>query len=146
MSGELDAPWNRGLARRKPKYVIQEEALGKKQGSKQQPNSGRLWSARGDVLQQFSTVLSKLLIDAKGPTEHNSYRITRPDWLKLRKTANTTPPGCLPALQITLQDVHLLTIETALWDHVVEHVLALETANEELNREIRELRNRGDAD
>ena len=121
-----DAPWQRGLGRRPP-YQIQEENFSKGRiGTRKQPNSGRRWYAKGDVLQSFSRILSKVLIDNKGPTEKESYTIDRKQWLQGRRLANQTPPGCVHAQQVTLKDVHLLVIELSLWDTLTEHIVYLE--------------------
>ena len=118
-----ETPWERA---NKSKSQQQEERTAKMKGGRKQPNSGRRWNAKGDAT--LESFLGKILIDNKthDDPEKNSYRITKPDWLTLRRIARQQPPGCHPALQIDIQDIHLLVMELGLWDEAVEFILNLE--------------------
>jgi len=118
-----ETPWERAQKTRSQK---QEERTARMRGARKQPNSGRLWHSKGDVT--LDSFLGRLLIDNKttDKPENSSYRITRDDWEKLRRISNRTPPGCHPALQIDLQDLHLLVFELPLWDEIVTYVMTLE--------------------
>lgn len=101
-------------------------------GARPQVNSGRIWSSlRDNKLRSF---IGLFLIDNKTHEnpEKRSYRIEYQEWLQLRRDAQRTPPGCLPALQIDLQEIHLLTIELETWEDVERYVIELETRIREL--------------
>jgi hypothetical protein len=136
-------PWDES---KKRKSQRQEERTAKMPGARPQVNSGRTWSSLRDV--KLSTFFGVVLIDNKTTEnpENRSYRLTRDEWLELRRDAGRTPPGCMPALQIDIQDVHLLVFELGMWDAMVEHVTKLEIQIEELQRENRELRREGTND
>jgi hypothetical protein len=116
----MATPWERAKQQR---YEKQERRTGKMPGARPQVNSGRIWSSLRDA--RIDSFIGRLLIDNKS-TENKSYSITRDDWLALKRDANRTPPGCLPALQIDIQDVHLMVFELSTWDELVEYVLTLE--------------------
>lgn len=86
-------------------------------------NSGRTWSSLRDVKQE--SPLGHVLIDNK-TTDAESYRVTKADFRSLKRDANRTPPGCHPALQVDLQELHLFIIEEDLWDEILEYVRTLE--------------------
>jgi hypothetical protein len=116
----MATPWERAKQQR---YEKQERRTGKMPGARPQVNSGRIWSSLRDA--RIDSFIGRLLIDNKS-TENKSYSISRDDWLALKRDANRTPPGCLPALQIDIQDVHLMVFELSTWDELVEYVLTLE--------------------
>ena len=90
---------------RKLRSTAQEERLGKMEGGSQQPNSGRLWRWKRDG------ILWEFLIECRD-TQKGSYRIERDEFLDIRKQALATPPGLLPGMQIDIQDLSLITVET----------------------------------
>lgn len=110
----MKTPWNKD---KRPKYQQQEQRTAKKKGGRQQINSGRTWSSLRDV--SLKTLLGTVLIDNK-TTDKASYRITKDEFLALKRDANRTPPGCHPGMQIDIQDLRLLVIEEALWDEIME--------------------------
>lgn len=118
----LKTPWER--VREQP-YAKQEKRTAKKPGARPQINSGRTWSSLRDVIQD--SPLGRILIDNK-TTEASSYRITREDFMALKRDANRTPPGCLPGLQIDIQDLRLMVIEDGLWDEILNYIRELEHA------------------
>ena len=123
-----ETPWIRA---RKSNSAQQEQRFARGRG-RQQPNSGRRWHSPGDVT--LNSFIGRILVDNKthDNPEKQSYRITRDEWLKLRTQANRTPPGCSPALQIDIQELHLLAMELDLWDEIVEYVMRLEATVEKL--------------
>lgn len=116
----LKPPWQRATERR---YEAQERRTAKKPGARAQLNSGRTWSGLRDVKQ--ASPIAHVLIDNK-TTEATSYRITEDDFAKLKRDANRTPPGCLPAFQIDIRDLHLMVIEDAHWDEIIDYIRILE--------------------
>lgn len=116
----MSTPWERA---KKQRYEKQEQRTARMPGGRAQVNSGRIWSSLRDA--KIDSFIGRLLVDNKS-TEAGSYTVKKSDWLDLRKDANRTPPGCLPALQIDIQDIHLMTFELATWDQLVEYVLTLE--------------------
>ena len=132
--GELETPWQRG--RKKSRSKEQEERTSRMRGARPQVNSGRIWSSLRD--NTLTTFVGSFLIDNKTTERANeSFRIERKKWLELRRDANRTPPGCLPGLQVDLQDVHLLVVEVAAWEAVERYVIALEDKLERAQDEIR---------
>jgi hypothetical protein len=116
----MTTPWERA---KEVRYVKQEKRTAKMPGGRPQVNSGRIWSSLRDA--KISSFIGRLLVDCKS-TEAGSYTISEADWLALKKDANQTPPGCLPALQIDIRDVHLMAFELSTWDALVEYVMNLE--------------------
>jgi hypothetical protein len=117
----MKTPWEQVKESRSQR---QEKRTGKKPGARQQINSGRTWSSKGDAT--WDSPIGRLLIDNKD-TEDFSYRITEDDWDKLKKQANQTPPGCQPGLQIDIRNLRLLVIEEATYDEIVKYILMLES-------------------
>ena len=109
----MSLPWRTD---KKPRYVEQERREGKRAGTRQQLNSGRLWSSLGDAVAKVPGLA--LMIDNKtgrdGPL--NSYRITREGWKLMRKQARRTPPGCAPCLKLNIGEFHLMVIDEQTWD------------------------------
>lgn len=119
----VETPWERARTSRSKQ---QEDRTAKRSGATSQINSGRTWrSLRDSKLRSF---IGTFLIDNKTHEnpEQRSYRIVYGDWLALRRDAHRTPPGCLPALQVDLQDVHLFIIELEAWDEVEKYIFSLE--------------------
>lgn len=122
----METPWLR--AKKKTKSQRQEERLGNMEGGKKQINSGRFWHSKRD------NVLHDFLIEARD-TETGSYRISRSEFLDIRYNARQTPPGLLPAIQIDLGDLHLITIELSAFQAAQMRLLELETRLEILEEE-----------
>lgn len=115
----MKTPWKRhGLA-----YYAQEKRTASKPGARAQVNSGRTWSGLRDVKQR--SPVAHVLIDNK-MTDTQSYRIKRLDWLELKRDANRTPPGCLPAFQIDIDGLSLMVIEDSHYDAILEYIAELE--------------------
>jgi hypothetical protein len=125
---EIPTPWERAKISRS---VQQERRTSNMPGARSQINSGRIWSSLRD--NKLDTFVGMLLIDNKD-TESESYRLVREKWLELRRDANRTPPGCHPALQVDIQDVHLMIFEVGLWDALMKYVIDLETRLMELEK------------
>jgi hypothetical protein len=125
MAEEMVPPWKRVTEQ---KYAEQEKRTAKNQSGRRQPNSGRLWHSRRDVV--LSNPIGKLLIDNKG-TEAESFRIERNEWKKLRRDSNRTPPGCSPGMQIDIQDEHLMVIGLDFYDELCRYILHLEAEVED---------------
>lgn len=87
-------------------------------------NSGRTawWAPRDFRLGGFS----HWLVEAR-TTDKNGYRITKAEWEEIRLKGFTTPPGCLPAMQVDIQGLQLLTIEVPVWEEMQQYIIALET-------------------
>lgn len=113
----MPLPWKSNDQKR---YEKQEARVSRKEGAKPQLNSGRTWSAKGDV-KQISPA-GNMLIDCKDHSESKSYRITEDEWTKLKSMANGTPPGCLPMLQLDVGQHHLVVIDESLWDEINERL------------------------
>jgi hypothetical protein len=122
----MSTPWERATA---PKYARQEKRTASKPGARPQLNSGRTWSSLRDVKQK--SPVGHILIDNK-TTEATSYRITKDDFKALKRDANRTPPGCVPAFQIDIQDLRLLVIEDSMWDEVLDYIRLLESRLEDV--------------
>lgn len=112
----LDTPWNRA---RKTKSQRQEERLGKMPGGEKQNNSGRFWRWKRDGK------LHHFLIECR-TTETPSYSIKKGEWLDIRRQAFQTPPGLLPGMQIDIQDVSLIVIETGAFEDAMVRLMELE--------------------
>lgn len=93
MDEKFTLPWQRPI---KPKHRQQEERLGRIPGGQRQPASGRIWRFARDA------VLMGFLIEAR-TTEKKKYTIDLDELLDIERQAHMTPPGCLPAMQISLQ-------------------------------------------
>jgi hypothetical protein len=81
-----------------------ERKSAKKKGGRVQPNSGRFWAAKGDL------VANEDLIDRK-ETRHESYRIDIQLWKQLMRDAHRY--GKSPALEICFtshQDITMMVI------------------------------------
>jgi hypothetical protein len=98
----MQTPWDRA---RKLRSTSQEQRLGNMEGGSQQPNSGRLWRWKRDG------ILHEFLIECRD-TQSGSYRIEKKEFHDIRKQALGTPPGLLPGMQIDIQDLSLITVET----------------------------------
>lgn len=121
---EIDPPWQRSL---KSRSKEQEERTARMKGARPQVNSGRIWSSLRD--NKLSSFVGMFLIDNKthDDPEKQTYKLDYQEWKSLRRDANRTPPGCLPALQIDLQDLRLFVMEVPTWDEICRYVMDLET-------------------
>jgi hypothetical protein len=128
---EIQTPWKRATQQR---YALQETRTAREQGGRQQPNSGRRWFAKRDVV--LENPIGRLLIDNKETGQNDSYRITGKDFKALKRDANRTPPGCYPGLQIDIRGVHLMVTETVFYDDVKKHIAGLEARIEELQEKL----------
>jgi hypothetical protein len=117
---ELIPPWDRVKRNRS---LIQERGFAKRTGARPQVNSGRIWSSLRDAT--LNSFLGRLLVDNK-TTEAGSYTIKKDDWELLKRDANRTPPGCHPALQIDIGDLHLFVLGLSTWDEAMEYIMFLE--------------------
>lgn len=120
----MESPWQRSL---KSKSKAQEERTSRMTGARPQVNSGRIWSSLRD--NKLTSFIGMFLIDNKthDDPEKQSYSLKYQEWKELRRDANRTPPGCLPALQVDIQDIHLFVMELNTWDEICRYVLSLET-------------------
>lgn len=121
---EIPTPWERAT---KSKSKLQEERTSRMKGARPQVNSGRIWSSLRD--NKLTSFIGLFLIDNKthDDPEKRSYTIKYDEWKDLRRDANRTPPGCMPALQVDIQDVSLLVIEVGAWEEIQRYVLDIET-------------------
>ena len=124
----MKIPWGRTPL---PEYARQERRTAGKVGARAQINSGRTWSSLRDVLQR--SPVAHVLIDNK-TTGSDSYRITKPEWSKLKRDANRTPPGCLPALQLDINGLSLMVIEDGHYDAIISYIAELEKELKNGNR------------
>ena len=121
----METPWQRA---RKTKSQLQEERNGRMEGGSKQINSGRTWRSKRD------NVLHNFLVESR-TTDAGSYRIERDEWKDIRKQSFQTPPGHLPAMQIDLQDVHLMVTELAAFQDREIRLLELEARVARYERE-----------
>jgi hypothetical protein len=97
-----ETPWDRA---RKTRSQLQEERLGNTEGGSKQLNSGRTsWRSKRDA------VYREFLVEARS-TESGSYTVKAEEWRNLRKEAFQTPPGCLPMIQVELQELTLAVVD-----------------------------------
>ena len=85
------------------KSTAQEERLGKMDGGAQHPGSGRIWKFKRDGR------IHEFLIEAS-TTEKHTYCIDKREFMEIRKEGLRVPPGLLPGMQITIQDLDLIAI------------------------------------
>lgn len=116
----MKTPWQRATS---PEYARQEKRTAKKPGARAQLNSGRTWSGLRDVRQ--ASPVAHVLIDNK-TTDEKSYRITKDDWESLKRDANRTPPGCLPAFQLDISGTRLMVIDDDHYDEIIKYIMLLE--------------------
>lgn len=101
----MQTPWER--ARKKTKSQRQEERLGEFQGSRRQPGSGRI-----PGLSRDARMFDNFLVEAR-TTDARSYAVGVDEFQKITQEALRTPPGCLPAMQVTIQGVELWVMRLA---------------------------------
>jgi hypothetical protein len=80
----------------------QEKRWAKKVKGRQQPASGALWGAKGDVKEARGVTSLRFLWDNKY-TIHKSYGISIETWNKIKEEA--VRAGCTPGLQLEFQDL-----------------------------------------
>jgi len=118
----MSVPWR--LGKKKP-YEKQEARTAKKDGARPQLNSGRRWDGKGDVkrLTKFGTFLYDNKTRGVG-----GFTLTARDFLKLKKQANSTPPGCMPVFQVDLKStdetklIRLVIIEEDVFDEMLDRL------------------------
>lgn len=115
----MDLPWTRA---RKTRNEIQEARLGTMEGGSRQVNSGRFWRFKRDG------ILHEFLIEARTneKPEVKSYRIKADEFRKIEKEALQTPPGLLPAMQIDIGDLSLITLRLSDFQNVYLRLQELE--------------------
>jgi hypothetical protein len=97
---DVEPPWRRA---RKQRHRRQEERLARTTGGQQGIASGRLWRFKRDGK------LYGFLIEARD-TQTSGYRIEYDEFKRITTDAYRTPPGLLPAMQIDIKDLQLMTI------------------------------------
>lgn len=117
-----ETPW---LRAKKTKSQRQEERLGDMPGGKKQINSGRFWRSKRDA------VLHNFLVEAR-TTEAGSYRIEKKEFMAIKKQGLQTPPGLLPAIQVDLDELHLIVTELSAFQDREMRILELEAQIERL--------------
>lgn len=123
--GNVEIPWERA---KKTKSQRQEEKLGKR--GEPTINSGRTsWTSKRDA-----KLYDRLLVEAR-QTDKKSYAISYPEFKSLRREAQQTPPGLLPAMQVDIQDLHLLILEDRDAEEFFNYMVFLEGRVKELERE-----------
>lgn len=125
----LDTPWSRV---RKSKSDRQEERLGKMPHGEKSNNSGRFWRWKRDGK------LHHFLMECR-TTDKGSYTIKKSEWLDIRRQAFQTPPGLLPGMQIDIQDVSLVAIETGAFDDAMVRLMELEARVRQLESHMPEV-------
>jgi hypothetical protein len=118
----VDTPWDRA---RKRRSELQEERLGQMPGGQKQVNSGRFWRWKRDG------ILWEFLIEARDTTS-GSYSIKREEFLSIKREALATPPGLLAGMQIDIQDLSLVAIETKEFQGLCMRLAELEAEVESL--------------
>jgi hypothetical protein len=116
----MTTPWEQA---KESRSEIQERRTGEKPGHRPQVNSGRRWYSLRDAMHR--SPVGRILIDNKD-TESASYTIKLGDFEKLKRDANRTPPGCLPAMQIDIRNLRLMLMEEATYDDIVKYIQILE--------------------
>jgi hypothetical protein len=97
----METPWSKA---KKTRSQIQEAKLGAR--GKPQINSGRTsWTSKRDA-----KLYDELLVEAR-TTEKQSISISYSEWKDIRRQAQQTPPGLLPAMHLEIKDLHLLVLE-----------------------------------
>lgn len=126
---DLPTPWKRAKQLRSG---LQEEGIARMRGGKKQVNSGRFWRWKRDA------ILHEFLIEARttDKRDSDSYRISRKEFLSIRKEALQTPPGLLPAMAIQIQDLHLMVMELAVFQGREIRLMEMEARVEELERQL----------
>jgi hypothetical protein len=112
----MDTPWSRA---RKTRSQLQEERIGDMPGGQKQVNSGRFWRWKRDG------ILHEFLIEAR-TTEKGSYSINKEEFQKIKREALQTPPGLLPGMQIDIQDLSLIVVETKDWQEIYTRLITAE--------------------
>jgi hypothetical protein len=115
-------PWERA---RKTKSQKQEERIGKMEGGSKQNNSGRFWRWKRDGK------LHGFLVEAR-TTDKNSYAIQYKEFKQLEKNAHQEPPGHLPAMQIDIRDLSLITVKLNDWQDIQIQIVELQARLEML--------------
>lgn len=110
---QLSQPWREQISR----HRRQEDSIGRS-GGVTHPASGRLWRWKRDG-KWFD-----FLIEARTTTA-GSYRIEKAEWDAITKEAHQTPPGCMPAMQIEIQDTKLIVIEQAVFEEIYNQLVSL---------------------
>jgi len=107
-------PWQN---KSKPRHQRQEERIAKSGGMKH-PASGRIWRFKRDGR------LYDFLVEAR-TTDKGSYSISSEEWETIRKEALMTPPGCLPCMQIDIQDASLMVVDRVIFEEAFNMLFSL---------------------
>ena len=115
----MDTPWSRA---RKLRSQRQEENLSKLPGGRKGVNSGRFWRwPRDGRIYDF-------LVEARTNEKPGakSYSIKKAEFEDIRFEALTSPGGMKPAMQITMDDLHLIVIELKDFTGILTRLMELE--------------------
>jgi hypothetical protein len=107
----LTPPWRDKL---KSRHQQQEEGL-----QVTHPASGRLWRWKRDGR------FFDFLIEAR-TTDSGSYSISAKEWRSIKRDALQTPPGCMPAMDIQIEDVSLIAIEKTVFEEIFNELVNLQ--------------------
>lgn len=116
---DLLMPWTQA---RKRRSLIQEQGLDKMPDGIKTPGSGRIPGFKRDGR------LYDFLVEARTnekPTV-GSYRIERKEFLQLEQEAFQTPPGYLPMIQVTIQDLELAVVKLSVIHDMKRRIMELE--------------------
>ena len=123
----MKSPFDR--AKKMPKHARQEKLLAKRPGARQQVNSGRTsWRSKRDVRLRL---IWNWLIEAR-TTDKARYTVEKREFEAIRSQALLTPPGCLPGMQVDIQDLSLMIVELRDWDELEKYVSSLEEKLKEI--------------
>jgi hypothetical protein len=119
---ELDTPWTRA---RKLKSQNQEERLDRTEGGKKGVNSGRFWRWKRDGM------IREFLVEAR-TTDAGSYRIEKAEFEQIMREGLHEAGGALAAMQIDIQDLHLIVIRLSEFESMYTRLIELETRLEQV--------------
>lgn len=115
----METPWSRA---RKLRSMKQEQRIGQMEGGQKSVNSGRFWQWKRDGR------IYEFLIEARtneNPTV-KSYRISKDEFLNLRKEGLKEPRGLKPAMQVSIGDLDLIVIELRDFHEMYTRLVELE--------------------
>jgi hypothetical protein len=106
----LEPPWKGKL---KSRNRQQEDGL-----QVTHPASGRLWRWKRDGR------FFDWLVEARTTTA-GSYTIKYDEWQDIKRQALQTPPGCMPAMNIEIQDESLMVIQRDVFEELYNELVSL---------------------